>query len=152
MKRHLFNARAIASLASAALLITLWARSFNGLMYASRGKLVATSMEGAWTLSWQEVPGDKIVLSAPRGGWPNLLAFRCGARALPFGMPGKLYQLSAPYWPLVLITLVPPAAWLRARSRKRPTGRECAACGYDLRGSAARTCPECGATHAPVPP
>jgi predicted amidophosphoribosyltransferase len=50
----------------------------------------------------------------------------------------------APYWAVVGVLLVLPAAWVvgKLRRRRRIVG-VCRTCGYDLRASRER-CPECG--------
>jgi hypothetical protein len=54
-----------------------------------------------------------------------------------------------PYWKLVLLTLIPPAIWVRSAWIARGRARRglCDHCGYDLRATRDR-CPECG-TPAP---
>ena len=63
-----------------------------------------------------------------------------------------------PYWLVVLLSGVFPAAWLlgrrQVRRRRRRRAGLCASCGYDLRATPGR-CPECGAApsdpHFPQP-
>ena len=55
------------------------------------------------------------------------------------------YSFEMPFWPLLVLTLVPPAAWTyrRWKERRRRLRGLCRRCGYDLRASEGR-CPECG--------
>jgi hypothetical protein len=62
-------------------------------------------------------------------------------------------SISAPLWPLVLLTAILPALrwWRRTkRSRWQAIGA-CQRCGYDLTGNVSGACPECGAEAPPVP-
>src|SRR5262249_25509393 len=50
-----------------------------------------------------------------------------------------------PYWPLIVVTLLPPLLWFMRwrRHAGRAAGHQCVVCGYDLRATPDR-CPECG--------
>jgi hypothetical protein len=58
-----------------------------------------------------------------------------------------LFDGTLPYWLALVLTAVPPAAWVAVRATARRRSRFdpslCRACGYDLRGTPQR-CPECG--------
>jgi hypothetical protein len=61
-----------------------------------------------------------------------------------------MWDMSAPLWPLVLVTaLLPASRWWRWRKsiRRQATGG-CHACGYNLTGNVSGTCPECGSRAA----
>lgn len=53
--------------------------------------------------------------------------------------------VAIPYWPLLVMTAIAPAIWLRRRwvLHHRWKLGLCLACGYDLRASPGQ-CPECG--------
>jgi hypothetical protein len=55
-------------------------------------------------------------------------------------------SLIVPFWLILILTALPPLAWLgqRRRARRVPGAQNlCATCGYDLRATPDR-CPECG--------
>ncbi len=58
---------------------------------------------------------------------------------------GHDYTLISPLWPMVLLTMLPPALWIRSRRKSRRLMRIglCPNCSYDLRATPGR-CPECG--------
>ena len=89
-------------------------------------------------------------------GFPHMLGFAGFAVAWePYEhFPGRPKRMVlVPAWGAATLTLLPPAAWLYAwsRRRRRRHRREnglCPICGYDLRASPGR-CPECGAEAIP---
>jgi hypothetical protein len=90
------------------------------------------------------VADRRVLADFPRGGYAG--GFAWGTRAT-YGTPASYggWVLAMPWWPLVVLTALPPALWLwRARTRRRRAraGR-CVSRGYDLRASPDR-CPECG--------
>jgi hypothetical protein len=61
--------------------------------------------------------------------------------------PTPFWRVGAPFWTIVAVTLVVPAARvahaLRGRSKAAARPHQCQTCGYDLRATPGR-CPECG--------
>jgi hypothetical protein len=99
---------------------------------------------------------DWLVRVPPAGARPSLrdsvedLGFRWHAGEMEGGTRWR--WVGVPYWPLVLLTALPPAAWTTAHLRRRRTRRRrraglCARCSYDLRATPGR-CPECGTISA----
>jgi hypothetical protein len=74
---------------------------------------------------------------------------RTGPWLGPIAMPEFIYQddvkVYVAYWPIVLLSGLPPAVWFmrRRRAKRRIACGHCVRCGYDLRETPDR-CPECG--------
>jgi hypothetical protein len=86
-----------------------------------------------------------------RRGWRTLWVAR---QAQSTEQPSRRYTMSqgamaAPYWLLILPTVLLPAWWVwrGMKARRRLRRQLCASCGYDLRASTGR-CPECGTSAA----
>ena len=65
-------------------------------------------------------------------------------------IPVTLTAILIPVWIIIAVALIFPALWLAKvissaamRSRRRKL-QQCASCGYDLRGTLSKRCPECG--------
>jgi hypothetical protein len=58
--------------------------------------------------------------------------------------PDYEFYVRVPYWLIVLLTGILPAAWTYRWLTRKPAPGCCRACGYDLRATPDR-CPECGA-------
>jgi hypothetical protein len=56
------------------------------------------------------------------------------------------FQVTAPDWFVVLLTLILPVIWLRTGIRHRHRRRSglCPVCSYNLTGNISGVCPECG--------
>ena len=77
-------------------------------------------------------------------------AARLGFRWLGGEISGRTRWrwVGVPFWSLVLLAALPPAAWTAGQLRRRRASRRhrpglCPRCGYDLRATPGR-CPECG--------
>ncbi len=79
-------------------------------------------------------------------------------RVMPPGDPAgqqwihvhHIYMAKAPIWLVLVLSLLPVVVWCfwfkrRCRIQGRIKRGCCIACGYDLRESTGKTCPECGA-------
>jgi len=102
-------------------------------------------MSYEYGLAWAEDAGEpRFWLDRVH---PNIQLLHWGS--LEWGYPHSsiaVFSLAVPLWALALAFGM-PAAWLWVKRRKLlPT--DCQKCGYDLRGLASGTCPECG--HAPA--
>lgn len=86
--------------------------------------------------------------------WPlhvlrnTLIGFHWSASRIPIAgaVPEHFYEITVPFWSLVLLFASLPALLLRRMISRRSAvrGGFCAECGYDLRMTPER-CPECGA-------
>jgi hypothetical protein len=80
-------------------------------------------------------------------GWGILgFEYSAGDRTPPFvGLTASDLHVVAPYWFVVMTTLLAPATWARRRLRDRRSAKRgcCPSCGYNLRATPER-CPECG--------
>jgi len=75
--------------------------------------------------------------------------------------PSLFYYLSArtsvwrlPLWPIVMVELILPLAWIILRKTKRRQACVCSNCNYNLTANVSGICPECGSptpTHPPTP-
>lgn len=88
-----------------------------------------------------------LVLSVgPRDVWEH---WRFGGFVwVRWATPNRSTSISlaiVPMWPIILLTAMPPLAWLTDFRRRRARRRVglCRRCGYDLRATPER-CPECG--------
>lgn len=168
MIRRLFTAASVISLLLFAAGVAFWVRSHNrrdearfswrGKPYAlasDRGRLGIDNRPQVDDWFWRQRKDMAAVLAevnqavrAHGGRWEgmdlepfNRRTFAISQRPAPILIAHRI-----PYWVLVILTSLLPAAWIleKWRLRKRQVaGRQCAACGYDLRASTDR-CPECG--------
>jgi hypothetical protein len=87
-------------------------------------------------------------MNTPRAGW-NVMRPLWSSSRFRFHLFLRVYrgQVQLPMVPIAALLALWPAARLMWRWW-HPTRKawECRACGYDLRGSGAPACPECGAT------
>ncbi len=96
--------------------------------------------------SWQMMgPAGARVMVAPRSSWRPSTALATVSIG-PSGAAATTYTLNVywvPLWGVPIATLFLGALlWRLSKTSKGPWA--CAACGYDLRGLAGPSCPECG--------
>jgi len=122
----------------------------------------------AWSAETFSVPLNEInalravLLDDGKGGTRGRWNFAAHAGQTERLGTGKSWAgtLGLPHWLLITLLLIPPALYLKTRLARRNQIRagRCATCGYDLRASADKPCPECGsqehlapAANAPTP-
>jgi len=168
MRRRLFNAIALLSLAlllaSAALWLCAWrSPTLKKLSDSPAGGSSVSLDAGRVTYFHYVLDADPVTSQLLRGAvlpgvggrpWRNagfaLEWRRPLSIAFGGGKPstfGEWTVISVPFWSLIALSAPLPLAWLarRLRSRLRGAAGLCPGCGYDVRASADR-CPECGKT------
>lgn len=132
----------------------LSAHSSGGRVALAYCNAASLGHTGGSTVRW-----DWAGVTPAQGAWAAL-GFERGrvdvARPTPFmgdlPMLGRLFSVAVPghyirvpWWLVVALATIAPAAWLVRAGRRRGRRRKglCIACGYGLRASPGR-CPECG--------
>ena len=131
----------------------LWIGTYRGGLIAGvttpvAGTGVPLNRKGA---GWEEYAP---LLNAEAGGPQRTFLNRFGFARSSVG--SALRQLACPYWFIMLLTAILPAArfagWRRRRARRlRMHANLCQHCGYDCCATPDR-CPECGRVPTPAPP
>jgi hypothetical protein len=163
VKRRLFNAGALVSLALCLAVTGLWACSYwRGFIWRQRlgeSSFQVFSFDGGLGLSTpaEERPGYESYGWTPMRinpslatSLPPLWQFDIGRTELRFkghrGPPLRVHRLWFPHWVLSALLAILPSHWLWRRWRRSRIKGKCLACGYDLRGTpGSKACPECGA-------
>jgi hypothetical protein len=156
VKRRLFNAGALVSLALCVAVVMLWVTSYRSTYWLHYRARSGDFSVGSWSGSLVVACDPPVVL--PKGfawgtspGRPGLsglwsLHFKHVQR-LPFNettvrpnvRPQLSYELVFPHWLMLLATALPFASWLRTRRGR--SGGLCPGCGYDLRGTPSGAAP-----------
>jgi hypothetical protein len=116
-----------------------------------RTNAIATPVQGSWHLRFLdgEIEGLGII---PEGRiLRNGYGFTYWDWTVPFPNTAHhayMWRLTIPFWPLILVCMIPSALCIRSaligrRARLRLAAGLCVTCGYDLRATPDR-CPECG--------
>lgn len=164
MRRWVFHIAALVSLLFLIVTCAGWAGGIYWIrdtVSLGRGSLTGGQMTGYWyagqgeanTTAW--FAANWIQLRELDRAYKFFDEVYVGAVDLPgvnvYWQPrnGEWFVIVSP-WLSVLLTLPLPVLWLRSyrykrNVRTRIAAGQCAACGYDLQGSAG-DCPECGAT------
>jgi hypothetical protein len=112
---------------------------------------IGTPFQGGWEIVFSDSTRERLGLIPEDRRLANGYGFQSWNWPLRFRNPahGAFFRrLTIPYWPFILICLIPPSVLLmralvqRRRLRRSQDGL-CIKCGYDLRASPGR-CPECG--------
>lgn len=161
--RILLNAATVLSLVLCAVTAAAWVRSYQahdwvwwplenqGLLSIGtyRGGLLAallTDFLPPPAAGWLEsAPLSYAEARGPQGTFFNRFGFALGYFQ---GSEGVIPRLACPFWFIILLTAILPAArlagWRRRRARRlRLRPGLCQHCGYDCRATPDR-CPECG--------
>lgn len=141
---------AAAALLAAASFLSLvrpvWAGRGGVVVGVTAGRLEVARSDGdlarqgnAWAISCPA--GMASILIGPQSAWrptSNAARVTLGTTAL------SLRVVYVPLWPLLTASVAAAGLlWWRVRGLVLPG--HCASCGYDLKGLAGGTCPECGA-------
>ncbi len=156
------------------LALTGWVWSYAGTAYLDQGRLLVIHgdsgeiVDAVYTEAdihnrdeaharlaradgWYSLRKD-VVRSTPGAYQEGFGGFGLGRLTVP-GAAGAIWLVAVPLW-----SVAAPAGLLTfgltlgsARTWRRVADGKCAACGYDLRGSAGR-CPECGTAPAGTVP
>jgi hypothetical protein len=158
MRRPLITTAAVISLAIAISSKILWVRSYGGPSIGDRDRVNFTHADPLyWIISDQ---GRATLCRQTGRNWDGAELPGFDVLGLSFGGSrgsdgSMLWNLAVPYWLIIALALVVPAAWAeswrRERRRcRRVTRGECPSCGYDLRATPGK-CPECGLGELPQP-
>src|SRR4051812_11707366 len=170
--RILLNAATVLSLVLCMVTVAAWVRSYQARdsvwwttakprleleAVTYRGGLIAGFARpvGTWDgwrlpgAGWNPWPAQSYAeMGAPQGTLSNRLGFAL------YHSQNRWYEwrhLACPYWFIVLLTAILPAArlagWRRRARRLRLRPGLCQHCGYDCRATPDR-CPECGRVRA----
>jgi hypothetical protein len=162
VRQRLFTATALASLLVCLALLAFWVRGQFGdelwvrcvgnsvVLYGADGSAAAAA-----PMYFFDPSVSTTLFEGPSGLLRLLRAGRLGTTSARFAGIEVYRDASRPaakfravivpvFYPLALAAVL-PVAWLatRRRRRRRLTGGQCVACGYDLRATPDR-CPECG--------
>jgi hypothetical protein len=162
VKRRLFNAGALLSLAICLASLGLWVRSGGRaatlqLGPSRLGAIYATAAAGGLTLVFVTEPDhiafSPLMLDTYSAVATNpLTRFSYHRRDAWMSWSGYFPQrrvLTFPIWVVSIVSAATPLLWVHRRTRRRASGPGmCAACGYDLRGTPGSQCPECGAGYS----
>jgi hypothetical protein len=156
VKRRLFNAGALVSLVLLLAMIGLWARGYHHpdlwLLRAGNRPWCLQSSQGEISLIWFDsgfLHGSDEPFS-PRTGWFGVGGWDILDRQdrTPPVVTYARYYVKDGFLVALLGGMAVACAWLAHRHRLRESTGKCPACGYDLRGTPTKTCPECGAASA----
>ena len=170
MLRILLNAATVLSLVLCVVAMAAWVRSYQAhdtgwwSMANPRLLLTTTTYRGGLDAAFLKPVGTPDGLPRPGAGWIHEPAVGYTEKGAPqgtlfnrFGFAWESVKtssfenryLACPYWFIMLLTAILPAARLaggrrrrRARRLRMDTGL-CQHCGYDCRATPDR-CPECG--------
>jgi hypothetical protein len=133
--------------------VALWSPASGRLLSIStfRGGLFAGVMEPFFIDNWPthraEAASSSPVDYAELGGPQDSTLHRLGFSLLQKFYPSEQRYFACPYWFIMLLTAILPAArfvgWRRRARRLRMHPGLCRHCGYDCRATPDR-CPECG--------
>jgi len=112
---------------------------------------IGTPFQGGWEIVFSDSKRERLGLIPEDRRLANGYGFKSWNWALRFRNPSHaafLRRRTIPYWPFILVCLIPPSLFLvralvQRRRRRRSQAGFCIKCGYDLRASPGR-CPECG--------
>jgi hypothetical protein len=134
-------------------LLLLGAGSSIAMRLGRAGRLMHVELSrGVLYIAWADppMPGPIFVWSArvvrPHLEWsPGRGWLVHGPWGGPANVTVAATEAGLPLWIPAAVVLIPTTlAWIGRYRKRRRSPTDCAACGYDLRGSSADACPECG--------